>query len=271
VARNAGATLANGSILLFTDSDVVLHSDAIGLAVQALDSNPGVSALIGSYDDTPGHPSFLSRYRNLYHHWNHQIANEEASTFWTGCGAIRREVFLEMGGFNTDYAKPSVEDIEFGYRLRDAGHRIRLLKNMRGKHLKHWKFLGMMRTDIFQRGVPWVVLLRRFPKVPPDLNLNWRARAATVLGGLFLLSLLLLIPVATAALSLYPWVFLPLLVTAAIVWIQRDFFRLVFRLQGPGFATAVIPMQVMFFVACAVSIPLGFIASLRVAGPGARS
>lgn len=258
LARNRGAREATGGILFFTDADVVLHPDAIGKAAGALSANPDVSAIFGSYDEKPGHPSLLSRYRNLYHHWNHQVGSEEASTFWTGCGAVRRGVFLELGGFSPDYERPSIEDIEFGYRLRAAGHRIRLVKDMQGTHLKEWTLGGMFRTDLFQRGIPWVVLLKRFPDMPPDLNVSWMARLATVLSGLFLLFLVLLLPGHPASLAFWPWVLVPLLAVFGIVWIQRDFFRLVTRLHGPGFGLAVIPLQVMFFVACGLAIPLGY-------------
>lgn len=203
VARNTGVGKARGDIIFFTDADVLLHPDAMGKAVAALETDPDLAAVFGSYDDRPGHPSFLSRYRNLYHHWTHQTANVEASTFWAGCGAIRREVFLEMGGFNADYTRPSIEDIELGYRLRAAGYRIRLLKTMLGTHLKHWKFRDMLRTDIFQRGVPWIVLLMRYRSAPADLNLNLRAKAATGSAAL-LLAAMLLLPLAGHAWASVP-------------------------------------------------------------------
>ena len=180
VARNAGAGKARGEILFFTDSDVLLHEDALSQAMTVLRPDPDIAAVIGSYDARPGHRSLLSRYRNLHHHWNPQVANEEASTFWTGCGAIRSSVCAELGGFSPSYRRPSIEDIELGYRLREAGHRIRLLKSMLGTHLKQWNFLDMVRTDIFRRGVPWVALLLRHRSAPADLNLNRRAKIATL-------------------------------------------------------------------------------------------
>ena len=39
--------------------------------------------------------------RNLFHHFQHQHSDTEAFTFWAGCGAIRKEVFEEMGGLIT--------------------------------------------------------------------------------------------------------------------------------------------------------------------------
>lgn len=259
LARNRGARAAKGDVLMFTDADVVLHPEAIGIAMRALQAEPDVAAVFGSYDDEPAHPSFLSRYRNLYHHWNHQVGSEEASTFWTGCGAIRREVFLGLGGFSKEFERPSIEDIELGYRLRAAGHRIRLLKDMQGTHLKEWTFGGMVKTDVFQRGIPWVVLLKRHPDAPSDLNLNLGARIATVLAGLVLLFLLLLIPGHPASLSAWPWPLVPLAALAGIAWIQRDFLRLLGRQYGPGAALAATPLQLVFFIGCGLAVPLGYI------------
>ena len=52
----------------------------------------GVETLFGSYDDDPPAPGLVSRYKNLLHHHVHQNGRPDASTFWAGCGAIRRGV-----------------------------------------------------------------------------------------------------------------------------------------------------------------------------------
>ena len=191
-ARNRGAAAATGEILFFTDADVLLHADALATAVEALQSDPQLSAVFGSYDDRPSHRAFLSQYRNLYHHWVHQKGNPEASTFWTGCGAIRRNVFLEVGGLRETYRVPSIEDIELGYRLRGRGHRLRLEKTMLCTHMKEWTFWNLLRTDVLRRGAPWVSLLLRSGRVPRDLNLGLRSRFGTAATCLFAVSLLAL-------------------------------------------------------------------------------
>jgi hypothetical protein len=312
LARNAGVMKARGEVIFFTDADVLLHSDALTKAMRALESDPDVAAVFGSYDDRPGHGSLLSRYRNLYHHWNHQIAKEEASTFWTGCGAIRKELVIALGGFSSDYKRPSIEDIELGYRLREAGYRVRLLKTMLGTHLKHWKFWDMVRTDVFQRGVPWVALLWRYRSAPADLNLNGQARIATVSAALLLVTVLLallfghgkamvptlvlllaallcgwltkdsdtgktgngwksplalligiLMPLLALAWVQDPWALLPLVFIAVIVWAQKGFYRLLSERGGVAFAIAIVPFQLLFFLGCALSVPLGYLAFLR--------
>ncbi len=251
-ARNFGAREATGDVLLFTDADVVLHHNAIGKAVAVLEADPQVAAVFGSYDDAPAHPSLLSRYRNLYHHWNHQAGNEEASTFWTGLGAVKRAAFDAAGGFSPALSRMGMEDIDLGYRLRDAGFRILLVKDMLGTHLKAWSAFSMMRTDIFHRGVPWMLLLLARDGAPPDLNLGARSRWSTAAGGVLPLALILspwwppMLGVAIAAL-------------AVIVIFQWDYLRMVDGLKGRGFALACVPALALFFFCAAVSIPIGLL------------
>ncbi|ELR97384.1 glycosyltransferase family 2 protein [Gloeocapsa sp. PCC 73106] len=180
-ARNKGAAIARGDILLFIDADVTIYPDTLAKVAQVFESEPDLTALIGSYDDQPGALNFLSQYRNLFHHYNHQIAKEEASTFWGACGGIKREVFLEMGGFDESYRRPCIEDVELGYRLKAAGYRIRLCKEIHVKHLKHWTPYSMLRADFFYRALPWTELIHRQNYLPNDLNLQWSSRLSVLL------------------------------------------------------------------------------------------
>ena len=155
-ARNRGAAAATGEVLFFVDADVAVAPDAVRRVDDAFAADPDLAALFGSYDDAPRAPGMVSQYRNLLHHWVHQQGNPEASTFWAGCGAVRRATFLEVGGFDAGlFRRPAIEDIELGYRLRRRGHRIRLDKDLQGKHFKGWTLYSVIKTDILSRAVPW--------------------------------------------------------------------------------------------------------------------
>lgn len=180
-ARNRGAASANGDVLVFVDADVVVRPDAIERMEATFASQPGVHALFGSYDDNPPEPGVASRFKNLLHHYVHQRGNREASSFWAGCGAVRREAFLAVGGFDESYTKPSIEDIELGVRLVRAGLSVRLCPEIQSTHLKRWTLGNLWHTDIFARAVPWTRLLLRESELPNDLNLGWRSRASAFL------------------------------------------------------------------------------------------
>ena len=180
-ARNQGARMAWGDILFFVDADVAVCPDVIGQVAAAFRREPDLVAVFGSYDDAPAATNFLSQYKNLFHHYVHQTACEEASTFWGACGAIRREVFLALGGFDERYLQPSIEDIELGYRLKQAGHRIRLCKALQVQHLKRWSVVSLLKSDFFQRALPWTELILRDRRFIKDLNLRLASRVSVML------------------------------------------------------------------------------------------
>ena len=189
-ARNLGAQSAQGDILFFIDADVVIAPDAISKVKSSFSNNPQLAALFGSYDDEPGERNFLSQYKNLIHHYVHQRSQEEASTFWAGCGAIRRQIFMELGGFDESYRKPSVEDIELGYRLKKAGYHIRLSKSLQVKHLKRWGIISLTKSDFFDRALPWTELILRDRQFVNDLNLRFSSRLSVMLTYGLLLALI---------------------------------------------------------------------------------
>jgi GT2 family glycosyltransferase len=183
-ARNVGAQAARGDVLFFLDSDVCVHADTLDRVAHGFEDDPSLDALIGSYDTSPGSKDFLSQYKNLMHCYVHQKGKSAACTFWSGCGAIRREVFLKHAGFDESYGRPAIEDIELGYRLRTAGCKVTLDKDILVTHLKRWTFWGLLKTDILDRGIPWTELILRDRHMPNDLNLELSQRVSVALAFL---------------------------------------------------------------------------------------
>src|SRR5262245_37669075 len=138
-ARNRGAEKVRGRYLVFIDADVCVHPDTLALSADAFACDPTVDAIVGSYDDAPACPGFISQYKNLFHHYVHQQNCGDIQTFWSGCGAMKRELFLAFGGFDEErFRRPAIEDIELGARVSAAGRRIVLDGRIRAKHLKRW-------------------------------------------------------------------------------------------------------------------------------------
>ncbi len=204
-ARNAGAAIATGDILFFVDADVCVQPDTLQRIDCSFEADPSLSALIGSYDDTPFEKDFLSQYRNLMHHFVHQTGREEASTFWSGCGAIRTSAFRDVSGFDESYTRPAIEDIELGYRLKLRSHKLVLDHDLTVKHLKRWTFMGLVRSDIFNRGIPWTELILRDRRMPNDLNLALSQRVSVALA------FVLVIVTAAAAVYWRGYILTPLL------------------------------------------------------------
>jgi glycosyltransferase involved in cell wall biosynthesis len=191
VARNLGARSAQGDVLLFVDADCEIQADAIRRVSDLFGANESVDALIGSYDDEPSAPNLLSQYKNLLHHYVHQSAGTKGFTFWGACGAIRRQIFEQSGGFDEGYARPCIEDIELGYRLVEQGRQIRICHDLKVRHLKKWTPRVLFHTDFFLRAIPWSELILRAGRMENDLNISYAARARVALSMLIAAGLVL--------------------------------------------------------------------------------
>jgi cellulose synthase/poly-beta-1,6-N-acetylglucosamine synthase-like glycosyltransferase len=248
-ARNAAARHASGDVLVFVDSDVLVHRDTFRRIRERFEADPGLTAVFGSYDDAPECRNVVSVFRNLLHHHVHQGSIGPALTFWSGLGAIRRDAFLAAGGFDGD--RVAIEDIELGMRLAAAGARIELDPAILGTHVKSWSLPQMVRTDLRVRGVPWVSLLLRWRLLPATLNLGWRHRLSA------LASLALVVAIA---------LFEPLLAggaLATLVGLNRSFYRLLWRAAGPRTALVGPLLHMLHLLTAAAAIPVGLAVHAR--------
>jgi hypothetical protein len=50
------------------------------------------------------------------------------------------------------------------------------------KHLKKWTFLGLLKSDVLDRGIPWTELILRDRRMPNDLNLQLSQRVSVALS-----------------------------------------------------------------------------------------
>lgn len=248
-ARNLGAQRANGDVLVFIDADVEVHADAFVRIREAFDNDPALTAVFGSYDDEPGRVSVVSDFRNLLHHHVHHQGAGRATTFWTGLGAVRRDAFFSLGGF--DETLSWIRDIEFGMRLRRNGGMILLDPSIQGKHLKHWTLVSMIETDLFRRGVPWLRLILADRSYSTALNLGWRHRVGTgasvvFVGGLVRRKLRL----ASTALAL-------------LLVVDRGFYALLLRRRGVRMLAAGVPLHVLHRLTSAAAVPIALTGHLR--------
>lgn len=241
-ARNEGAARARGAILFFVDADVAIAPGAIERVQRFFAEYREYAAVFGSYDLRPGCGDMVSRYRNLLHHFVHQRGHRDASTFWAGCGAIRRSVFQKIGGFDVRrFPNPSIEDIELGYRLRAAGYRIRLDPELQGTHLKRWTLGSIVHTDIARRALPWSRLILESGHAPNDLNLTTAQRLSAALVGLAAAST----PLAVLDVELLGLPAAALLATAVL---NHSLYAFFWRHGGSRFAALCIALHFFYYL-----------------------
>ena len=257
IARNRAAALASGDVLVFVDADVVVAPDALPGMCGLLDGEIGLDGVFGAYDLVPPERNFMSQYKNLSHAYVHEVGNPNASTFWAGLGAIRANAFRAVGGFDERFRRPSIEDIELGYRLVAAGYSLRLDIRFRGRHLKRWTLWSCVVTDIRARGIPWTQLIHRSRALSNDLNTSIGLRLSVVATAALAASL------ALAALT--PWAAVAAAVLlAALIGLNLPYYRWFARTRGLLFAVKVIPVHLLHHLCNGLSFVAGTV--LHVAG-----
>jgi cellulose synthase/poly-beta-1,6-N-acetylglucosamine synthase-like glycosyltransferase len=179
----------------------------------------------------------VSQYRNLLHHYVHQNGKTDASTFWTGCGAIRRSAFDAMQGFDPTAI---VDDIDMGYRLKSAGYRILLDRSLLCSHLKSWTLRSMLETDIRLRALPWSRLILQRGILPNDLNLRMDQRVSACLVMLAVVCLLLSQSLAAVALSSA--------CLGGVLFLNRRLYRFFLAHRGPRFLAAALLLHLTYLL-----------------------
>ncbi len=259
-ARNSGVEAAEHELIVFVDADVAVHPDALSRLRDLFDARPELVAAFGSYDDAPDDLGTVSRFRNLLHHHVHSSNAGPAETFWAGLGAIRRAALIEHGGFDEQrFAKPSVEDIELGMRLRAAQAPIVLDPSVRGAHLKRWTLVSMTRTDFAQRGVPWLRLQLESDSTSTALNLSLRNRAAALAS----------VALAGALLGRRPR--LTLAALGAVLALNAPFYRLLARRGGPPLLLAGVALHLIHNLTAVAAVPVALAQHLAQSRAGGRS
>ena len=250
VSRNAAAAAAAGDVLVFVDADVIVSRAGLSRIARVFAEHPRTAAVFGSYDDEPADPGFVSQYKNLSHAFVHRASAGTARTFWAGFGAVRRDAFNAVGGFDERFDRPSVEDIDLGYRLTAGGYEVLLDPALSASHLKRWTIGAAIASDVRDRGIPWTQLTWRYGGVHDGLNLRRECRLSVVLAYVGI-GCLLLAPYDRRLLLALP------IVAAGLLGLNRRYYRFFYVRRGGWFTIRVSALHVLHTLCNGVSFAIG--------------
>ncbi len=133
-ARNTGALAASGSILYFTDDDMLAEPSMLGEIVRGFDLDPEVASVTGKVLpkwETEPPVWVLEHCRNallsLLDLGEATVVSDDDPGVFSCHQAVRREVFMTAGGFNPDTnADVFTGDNETGLniKIKQLGHRF---------------------------------------------------------------------------------------------------------------------------------------------------
>jgi radical SAM superfamily enzyme YgiQ (UPF0313 family)/GT2 family glycosyltransferase len=159
IARNRGVREASGDIIFFLDSDVELMDGAIKGVKNYFQKNPSAKCTIGICSTEPLNEGFVPAYMAMFE-YIHLIDRKlkKVSVFAPRCGAIRKDFFLDIGGYDENYKGADVEDFELARRINRKGSII-LNPDIMVKH--QFADFNQALKIYFRRTVMWVQLFFR--------------------------------------------------------------------------------------------------------------
>lgn len=121
--RNCAAANSTGDLLIFLDDDCTPEPNLVAAYQRAALANPDAGVFEGRTTAVGQVTSFAES----------APANETGGFLWSCNFAIRREIFVSVGGFDERFVFPAMEDVDMHFRVK-ARTRIQFVPNARVFH-----------------------------------------------------------------------------------------------------------------------------------------
>ena len=227
-ARNEGAKISKGDILLFVDSDVIIQKDALNYLSDKFFQDE-INAIQGIYSHEPTYKSIVTQYQmsyNCYYIWHKN--KKYTASLSTCCFAIRKKIFLNLKGFNTNIKRASVEDEEFGYSLIDKGYKILILRELNGEHRVDYNIRHFVKKKLHS----YTDAMKGYHRNKTYVNKIKQTNYLEVLAGIVILGLIILAAVGTIIFPNKTILSIFLILNIAFLLLHTGFMRFVGRAKG---------------------------------------
>ncbi len=207
-ARNHGAEKAAGDIVLFIDDDCIAEPNWLDAMTEPFE-DPEIAGAKGAY--LTNQKEWIARFVQVeYEEKYDELSKHQYIDFIdTYSAAFRRQIFIDAGGYDTNFPTASVEDQEFSFRLANMGQKMVFLPKAKVFHTHVTAISSYIRKK-FKIGYWKVLALNKNPNkmfgdshTPLTLKLQILLTAALFLSFLFILTPLKFMPLLTLATAFF--------------------------------------------------------------------
>jgi glycosyltransferase involved in cell wall biosynthesis len=243
-ARNQGAKLASGQILVFLDSDVEIKDNSLTIInnYNNIKNNEGI--LQGVYSHKPNYNSMTQYVHSYqcYHVFFETKKKKYTETLCTCFVAIKKKYFFKVKGFNSNFSGAETEDLDLGYRLMAKNHKIQLEKKLRTIHHTNYGILYFIKKIVSRHTSEMKMYLRNKKDI---IKRTQQLSHTPVLLSIILIAIKTLIIFGNFFYKIPN--FNEIFITLILLFILTNIKFLKFLLNSKGFLVALRSLFYMFF------------------------
>jgi GT2 family glycosyltransferase len=234
---------------------MVLQPDTLNRIHNFFSSNH-YAALSGICGGGKAQGNLATQYKNLWMHYSYLHSPEDFDWFISGVGAVKREIFFDLKGFDISFeTKTGGGDLEFGRRLKKAGQEIFLDKELRAEHLKQHTLFSLIHND-YNRSKGWFKLILGKKMVRDVVK---KLRIANIYPGFMISVFVAFLLFVSLFLSLWSSRFLLMAMILGLIYLSVNYplFRFLQKRGGMGFLLRVIPLSIVDHLVSGVGVMVG--------------
>lgn len=135
-ALNAGFTEAEGDVLIRCDDDMEPSLHYVREHKAAHDQEPcgAVGLPLNISESTAYWQKYGSKVDEAFRRDAYQTPPDRTWRYWGGNVSVSRKVYDAVGEYSTDYRAYGFEDVDYGYRIHQAGFPVRLIPALETRH-----------------------------------------------------------------------------------------------------------------------------------------
>jgi GT2 family glycosyltransferase len=175
-ALNAGVAAAAGSLLILLDDDMepapaFIEAHRRAHADGARHGVMGAAPLLVGAEATPAARYLASRFNGHLRNLARPDYQRRLTDFYSGNFSIRRDLLLEVSGFDEDFREYGNEDLELSHRLARAGVRVSYSPDALARQHNDKSFADLTRDRVAE-GRTAVLFASKHPDVFDELKLG---------------------------------------------------------------------------------------------------